>query len=360
MVTIDTVEAETYAIPNETSLDDATQSFHTLELVVVEVGTDDGTGTGFTYTIGEGGETIERFVESTLRPVLEGGSAAPRAAYERMRGGTTFVGREGISELAIAAVDIALWDALGRRTDLPLYELLGGERRAVAAYETDGGWLGLGEDELVGNAVEIADAGFAGMKMKVGRGHAEDERRVRAVREALPEDLDLMIDANCSLTVAGARRLANRLRDVDLAWLEEPVEKGDYAAQADLRERVSVPLATGENFYGAEQFVQVVDRNAVDVLQPDVCRVGGVTAWMRVADLAAARNLPVSPHYIEPIHVHLAAAAETVPYIEHHSTVLDRVVEDPLELEAGTFTPPERPGHGIRFDGLEAYRVRSS
>lgn len=139
MATIDMVATETYAIPNETSLEDAAQSFQTLELVVIEVETGDGEGTGFTYTIGEGGESIERFVDATLRPILEDGSAAPRAAYERMRSGTTFVGREGISELAIAAVDIALWDALGRRLELPLYELLGGERRPVAAYETDGG-----------------------------------------------------------------------------------------------------------------------------------------------------------------------------------------------------------------------------
>jgi len=116
-----------------------------------------------------------------------------------------------------------------------------------------------------------------------------------------------MVDANCGFSVPGARRFAARVRDVDLAWLEEPIAKGDYAAQADLGAQVDVPIATGENLYSAEQFGQVLANDAADVLQPDVARVGGVTPWMRVADMAAARNVAVSPHYVEPIHVHLAA-----------------------------------------------------
>lgn len=351
------VRTELYGVPNEESLDDATQSFDELELVVVEVETGDGTGgLGFTYTIGEGGSAIAEFVRTTLEPLVVDGSAAPRAAQKRMRGGTTFVGREGISELAIGAVDIALWDSLGRRTGYPLCELIGGERRAVPAYETNGGWIQFDEETLVANAEAAAEAGFAGMKMKVGRGHGEDARRVRAVREALPEEMDLMVDANCAYTVREARRLAHQLADIDLGWLEEPLEKDDYAAHADLRSKVDVPIALGENLYSERQFKQAIAADAVDVVQPDVCRVGGVTAWLDVASAAKTWDLPVSPHYVEPVHVHLAAAFDNVPYIEHHSTVLDEVTAAPLELADGTFTPPDRSGHGIRFEGLSQYR----
>jgi L-alanine-DL-glutamate epimerase-like enolase superfamily enzyme len=357
MPTVSDLETSSYAVPNEHALDDATQSFHTLELVVCEVELDDGAeGMGFTYTIGEGADAVAAFLDSTLRPLVVGEPAAPRAAYRRMREGTTFVGREGVSELAISALDIALWDALGRRLGAPLYELLGGERRPVPAYQTDGGWLHLTRDELVANGEAAAERGFAGLKMKVGRGPAEDERRVRAVRDALPEDTDLMVDANCAFSVPEARRFAKRLDDVDLAWLEEPVAKGDYAAQADLRERTTVPIAGGENFYNAGQFAQALAFDALDVLQPDVARVGGVTAWARVAELAAAHGRPVSPHYVEPLHAHLACASDTVPYIENHSTVLDGVVADPPALDDGAFTPPTDPGHGIRFEGLTRYR----
>ena len=344
-----------YGVPNEESLDDATQSFDELELVVVEVECDDGSeGVGFTYTIGEGGSSVHEFVRATLEPLVGGESAAPRAAAERMRAGTTFVGRAGVSELAIAAVDVALWDALGRRTGEPLYALLGGERREVPAYETNGGWLQFDEDRLVENAERAADEGFVGMKMKVGRGHAEDARRVRSVREALPDGMGLMVDANCAYTVAEARRFLRHV-DVPLDWLEEPLPKDDYAGHADLRSLVDVPIALGENAYSEREFAQAVRLDAADVLQPDVCRVGGVTAWAGVAELARAAGLPVVPHYVEPIHVHLAAAFENVPSIEHHSTVLDGVIESPLELEDGRFTPPEEPGHGVRFDGLERY-----
>jgi L-alanine-DL-glutamate epimerase-like enolase superfamily enzyme len=344
-----------YGVPNEESLDDATQSFHELELVVVELDCEDGTeGVGFTYTIGEGGRSILEFLRSTLEPLVVGESAAPRAAVERMRAGTTFVGRAGVSELAVSAVDIALWDALGRRTGEPLYALLGGERREVPAYETDGGWLQFSEDRLVGNAEAVAREGFVGMKLKVGRGHAEDARRIRAVREALPEGTGLMVDANCSFTVPEARRFCRHV-DVPLDWLEEPLPKDDYAGHADLRSTVEVPIATGENAYTEREFAQLVRMDAADVLQPDVCRVGGVTAWANVAELGRAAGLPVVPHYVEPIHVHLAAAFGNVPSVEHHSTVLDGVLASPPVLEDGRFTPPEEPGHGVRFEGLEAY-----
>jgi L-alanine-DL-glutamate epimerase-like enolase superfamily enzyme len=344
-----------YGVPNEESLDDATQSFDELELVVVELECDDGTGgTGFTYTIGEGGRSILEFVRATLEPLVVGESAAPRAATERMRAGTTFVGRAGVSEIAISAVDIALWDALGRRTGEPLYALLGGERREVPAYETNGGWLQFDEARLVENAERAAEEGFVGMKMKVGRGHAEDARRIRAVREALPESMRLMVDANCSYTVAEARRFLAHV-DVPLDWLEEPLLKDDFAGHADLRAQVDTPIATGENAYTEREFAQLIRLDAADVLQPDVCRVGGVTAWAGVAELARAAGLPVVPHYVEPIHVHLAAAFENVPSIEHHSTVLNGVIESPLALNDGSFTPPNDPGHGITFAGLDQY-----
>lgn len=358
MTHITEIRTDLYGVPNEESLDDATQSFDELELVVTEIETDTGeTGVGFTYTIGEGGASILRFLETTLRPVLEDDCpAAPRSARERLRAATTFVGREGISELAIAAVDIALWDALGRRLDAPLYELLGAEHRPTPAYETHGGWLQFDIDTLTENAETAADEGFAGMKMKVGRSHAEDEDRVRAVREVLPDDMDLLLDANCTYTVPEARRLATRLSDVEIGWLEEPLEKDDYAAHADLRSRIDVPIALGENLYSETQFKQLIATDGVDVVQPDVCRVGGITPWISVASTAQSWNLPVSPHYIEPIHVHLVAAFDNVPYMEHHSTVLDRVIDTPLELRDGAFSPHTDPGHGVRFDGIERYR----
>lgn len=358
--TIADVRTGLYRVPNEEALEDATQSFDVLELVTAEVTLSDGTeGLGFTYTIGEGGAAMREFLETTLVPIcLDDCPAAPRAARERLRAATTFVGREGISEPAIGAVDVALWDALGRRRDAPLYELLGAERRSVPAYQTHGGWLQFSVEELVDHAEEAADRGFAGVKMKVGRGHAEDARRVAAVREVLPERMDLMVDANCAYSVPAARRLAAALAETPLAWLEEPLNKGDYAAHADLRDRVDVPIALGENLFNPTQFKQAVAHGAVDVLQPDVGRVGGITPWLTVADLGAAWGLPVSPHYLEPIHVHLCVAYDNVPYMEHHSTVLDSVSVAPLELQDGGFVPPDEPGHGIRFEGLERYAVR--
>ena len=358
MTRISEVRTGLYRIPNETALEDATQSFDSLELVTAELITETGgRGIGFTYTIGSGGTAILEFLDSVCVPIVRGEPAAPRHLRTTLAAETTFVGREGISELALAAVDTAAWDLLGKRRGAPLYELLGGHRCEVPSYQTDGGWLHFDEETLVQNAEASVEAGFHGVKMKVGRGHGEDVRRIEAVDSVVPDGVDLMIDANCAYTVDQARRLADRLGTVDLAWFEEPLEKGDYAAYADLRDRVDVPIATGENFYNTTQFKQIVERGGVDVVQPYVARVGGITPWIGVAEFADAWGLALSPHYIEPIHAHLAVAYDNVPYIEHHSTVLDEVTEDPLAPEDGAFVPPKTPGNGVEFAGLDAYEV---
>ncbi|WP_101296826.1 mandelate racemase/muconate lactonizing enzyme family protein [Halegenticoccus soli] len=356
--TITDIETGLYGIPNDEALEDATQTFDELELVTAFVETSEGCrGVGFTYTIGRGGSAVKEFLDDVLAPRLEDAPVAPRRVYDDLRSQTTFIGREGISEFAIAAVDTALWDAKGKETGRPLYDLLGGTRRHVPAYETNGGWIQFDEEQLRENARRVADEGFSGMKMKIGRGHAEDARRIRTVREELPEGTDLFVDANCSFTVAEARRFVSEL-DRPLGWLEEPLQKGDYSGYADLRSKIDVPIALGENVYNTTQFKQVLAQNAADVLQPDVSRVGGITPWLTVAEAADLWNTPVSPHYVEPVHVHLAAPFENVPYIEHHSTVLNKVVESPLELTDGGFLPPAEPGLGVRFDGLEQYAKR--
>lgn len=355
MSTITAVETGLYSIPNEQALEDATQTFDELELVTAIIETTEGArGVGFTYTIGRGGSTVKEFLDAVLVPRLEDAPVAPRQVYDDLRAETTFIGREGISEFAIAAIDTALWDAKGKETDRPLYDLLGGTQQHVPAYETNGGWIQFSEDQLRENARRIVDEGFAGMKMKIGRGHAEDAQRVRAVREELPEDRALFVDANCSFTVAEARRFVNEL-DVPLGWLEEPLQKGDYSAYADLRSKIDVPIALGENVYNTTQFKQALAQGAADFLQPDVSRVGGITPWVTVAETADLWNTPVAPHYVEPVHVHLVAPFSNVPFIEHHSTVLNEVVESPLELEDGGFVPPDAPGHGMVFEGLERY-----
>jgi len=355
MSTIRSVETGLYRIPNDEALEDATQTFDALEFVTARVETSAGVeGVGFTYTIGRGGSATREFIDDVLVPRLPGLPVAPRHVYDELRSETTFVGREGISEFAIAAVDTALWDALGKETGRPLYELLGGTRRHVPAYETNGGWIQFDEDQLRSNARRVAEDGFAGMKMKVGRGHAEDAARIRAVREELPAEVALFVDANCSFTVAEARRFVNEL-DVPIGWLEEPLQKGDYSAYAELRGKVDVPIALGENVYNTTQFKQVLAGEAADFLQPDVGRIGGVTPWVTVAETADLWNVPVAPHYVEPVHVHLVAPFDNVPFVEHHSTVLNRVVESPLELEDGGFVPPDAPGHGIVFEGLEQF-----
>lgn len=131
--------------------------------------------------------------------------------------------------------------------------------------------------------------------------------------------------------------------------------KGGYAGHADFRDRIDIHIALGENLYSETQFKQALAADATDIVQPDVCRVGGVSSWLTVAETGRTWDLPVAPHYIEPLHVHLTTAFPNVLYVEHHSTVLDRVTTSPLKLRDGAFYPSTDPGHGIRFDGLDQY-----
>lgn len=356
MTNVSAVETSVYGIPNEDPLEDATQSFDELELVVVRIETSDGiTGTGFTYTIGTGGHAIASFVKSVYEPILRGMTGAPRAVHSRLASESLFVGRAGISELGLAAVDIALWDAHAKRRGVPLYELVGGSPGSVPAYQTDGGWLQYDTETLIENATAAADAGFCGFKMKIGRGVRADAARVRAVRDTLPDDMELMLDANCSLTIPETRQLLKNLRDVPIAWLEEPFDPRDVAAYAEISGEGGTPLAAGENYYNTRQFKQALAFEALDFLQPDVCRVGGITPLLDVIGTASTWNMPLVPHYIEPIHAQLALAFDVIPYIERHSTVLDTVIQEPITVENGSVTPSTTPGIGMEFSHLDAY-----
>ena len=353
---ITTVDTSLYGIPNEDTLEDATQSFEELELVVVRIETSDGyTGTGFTYTIGKGGRAIAEFVRSVYAQEIIDMPVAPRTVHSRLADGALFVGRAGVSELALAAIDIAVWDAHARRLDVPLCELFGGTPGSVPAYQTDGGWLQYDTETLLENAREAAAAGFCGFKMKIGRGPATDADRVLAVRNALPAEMELLLDANCSLNMPEARQLLTRLGDTPIGWLEEPFEPQDVEAYTKLSKSATTPLAAGENYYNLHQFKQVLAFDAIDILQPDVCRVGGITRMLDVIATATVWDVPIVPHYIEPIHAQLALAFEAIPYIERHSTVLEEVLQEPIGLKNGHVTPPTSPGTGVRFTNLGSY-----
>ena len=333
-----------------------------IEMVVVILTTDEGLkGLGYTATIGVGGRAILALLNDPhLQTCVIGRDPFE---YERiwydLYWQTMFVGRQGISRMATAAIDIALWDLMSRAAGQPLFRYLGGFRDTVDAYAS-GGYLQLSEKQLLEEMTSFANEGFKAVKMRVGLTDSRrDLHRVRQVRQALGEDIRIMVDANQGWDASAAIQMGRRLQEYDVFWLEEPVPAGDFEAHALIAEALDLNLATGETLYSKEDFRRFFYSRAVDIIQPDVSRVGGITEWRKIAAMAEAWNIPIAPHFVLDIHCHLAAAASNVLYVEHIFPWMRSVFVDPLSIHNGQIHLSNGPGLGLalRPDSMERYRI---
>jgi L-alanine-DL-glutamate epimerase-like enolase superfamily enzyme len=271
-----------------------------------------------------------------------------------------WVGRSGISHLALAAVDIALWDLKSKSVGQPLWKLLGGAiHEHVAAYTTDGGWLNWSLEDLVADARRSVDAGYRGIKIKVGSTDLQrDQKRIEAVRAAIGSSIKLMVDANGKWDVATALLFGSILEDYDVFWLEEPCWYDDVESHATLAAAINTPIALGEQLYTLDDFRNFIAGRAVHILQPDALRLAGITEWLRVADLALAHHLPVAPHVgdMMQIHVHLAFAHPACVCLEYIPW-LRECFQEPATVKDGEFVLPQCPGAGttLREDALDRF-----
>lgn len=329
-----------------------------IELVTCEVETGEGaTGFGLTYTVGHGGSALHATLRDEIGPELLGHEVrSPAASWRELWRRLHWVGRGGVAAAAIAASDLALWDACARARGLPLYEHIGAHRDAVPAYGS-GVDLGYSLDELLDEVRGHRSAGFDAVKIKVGLSAAEDVERVRAVREEVGDGCRLMVDANLAWTLGEAAQRVRTLEPYGVAWLEEPLAVEDVEGHAALQRSTSVPLAAGESLFSVWEFAAYLRAGAIRVAQPDVARLG-VTGWLEVAALADAFHVPLAPHFVPDVHVHLACAVPNAVYVEHLAW-LEPLLTSRLELEHGTARPSSGPGHGVVLDRdlLEPYRL---
>lgn len=274
-----------------------------------------------------------------------------------------WVGRSGITHLALSAVDIALWDIKAKAAGMPLWKLLGGNAsKKVAAYNTDGGWLNWTVEQLVADARQmVEEQGYRGVKIKVGSPDpGEDLVRVEAVRRAIGPRPRLMVDANGRWDLTTAINTGRHLRDYDVYWLEEPLWYDDLAGHARLARSIETPIALGEQLYMRDSFRDFIQAGAVHFVQADAVRLAGITEWWQVADLALAHHLPVAPHIgdMMQVHLHLTIAHPACSLLEYIPWLRD-CFEEPATVEEGFFTVPQQPGAGTTFkpSALEKYGV---
>jgi len=276
------------------------------------------------------------------------------------------VGRRGLTTRAISAIDIGLWDIRAKVAGLPLYKLLGGFRDRVPTYIAGGYYEeGKGLNELAQEMQDNVEMGARAVKMKVGAvPMREDVERVKVAREAVGPDVKLMVDANCAYRYYEAIQLARRIEEYDIFWFEEPVAPDDYEGHRKLAEATSIPIATGENEYTRYGFRDLIEHNAVAILNADAKVLGGVTEFMKVVALAQAHDLDIAPHGSQDIHVHLVSAIANGLILEFYRDSVDpmwgKMYHHTLRLnDDGTVSPPNVPGIGVdpNYEALEPYRI---
>ncbi|MEU8800999.1 mandelate racemase/muconate lactonizing enzyme family protein [Spirillospora sp. NPDC048819] len=322
-----------------------------LQVLHVTVRDVDGrTGTGFTYALTGGMEGARAIVDTLFGPRLAGLDPLDwDRVWHELWAATHRVGR-GVALPALSALDIAVWDLRAQAAGLPLFRLLGAQRASVPVYGSGRATHQMSDDELVAGALAYVEEGYRAVKLRAGAlGIERDVRRVAAVRDAVGPDVQLMVDCNERLDLAEAQRLAHRLNELDVAWLEEPLPSDDVAGHALLAARSPIPIAAGEHLQGRFEFKQYLDRGAAAILMPDAPLTGGVSEWLRIATLAEAASVPVTPHFLPELHVQLAAAAKPATFVEHFP-LLDDLLTETLAVSGGVAVPPDRPGHGLAWD----------
>jgi L-alanine-DL-glutamate epimerase-like enolase superfamily enzyme len=277
------------------------------------------------------------------------------------------LGRRGLSVSAIAGVDIALWDILGKSLKVPVWRLLGGWRAARMPAYASGGWA---DAASIGAQLQgyIDKGGFGAVKMRVGimdGSPAASAERVHAARKALGPKVKLMADAHGTWTVAEAKAFCRMVEDCDLTWFEEPVTADDKQGQAEVRRSSAVPISSGESEFTRHDFRELCELRAVDVLQPDLAIAGGITEGVRIGALASAFNLRLAPHLWSgapafAAGLHLSASSSAGFILEYslgHNPMLHELIEEEFPVKDGMVDVPERPGLGItvREDFIKKY-----
>jgi len=353
---VDAIHVSAYTIPTDAPESDGTLEWDSTTIVVVEIEAARETGIGWTY----GAAAAAPLIETLLAPVLVGCGAMETAkAHSAMRAALRNVGYAGLGATAVSAVDVALWDLKAKLLELPLWQLLGAAHDEVPVYGS-GGFCSYDDDQLAEQLSGWVADGIPRVKMKIGRDPAQDLVRARVAREAIGDEADLYVDANGAFSTKQALGFAEAFAELGVRWFEEPVSSNNLAGLRLLRERgpAGMDIAAGEYASTPADFRSLV--GAVDCLQADATRCGGITGLLQAAALAEAHELDLSGHTAPTIHAHALCGVPKLRHLEwfHDHVRIERMLFDGFPEQEGGFVRPsrDRPGLGVELKRADASR----
>jgi L-alanine-DL-glutamate epimerase-like enolase superfamily enzyme len=355
---VQSLKPSIFTIPTDFPESDGTLEWDSTTMILVEVSAGGETGIGYTY----GDRCIAEFVHQKLSPMIKGRNAMDiPGAWETMVRAIRNSGRPGLCSMAIAAVDSALWDLKAKLLDLPLAKLLGMARPAVPVYGS-GGFTSYSDSQLQKQLGGWVHDGISRVKMKIGREPGRDGERVRVAREAIGPDAELYVDSNGAYTRKQALSMAELFAKYNVSWFEEPVSSDDLEGLCLIRDRVpaGMNIAAGEYGYDLTYFRHMLEAGAVDVLQADATRCAGITGFLRVASLTAARSLPFSAHTSPSLHLHPCCSVpnmHSIEYFHDHARIESAIFDGFVAPVNGQLMPDlSRPGLGLELKRADAAR----
>jgi L-alanine-DL-glutamate epimerase-like enolase superfamily enzyme len=347
-----------YAVPTDLPESDGTLEWNSTTLVLVQAHGGNKTGIGYTYA----DTATATLIRDLLSKVVKGHDAmAPALIWNAMVSRIRNLGRPGIASMAISAVDIALWDLKARLLSVPLLTLLGAVRNSAPIYGS-GGFTSYSNKQLQMQLAGWVGQGITRVKMKIGRNARDDLGRVREARRAVGDETELFVDANGAYSRKQALQQAERFADMKVSWFEEPVSSDDLAGLRLLRDRApaGMDIAAGEYGYEAGYFRRMLGAGAVDVLQADATRCGGVTGFLQVAALCEAHHVPLSAHTAPCVHTHLGCAVTPLRHLEyfHDHVRIETMFFDGARSPLNGELSPDltRPGMGVELKRADVER----
>jgi mandelate racemase len=358
-LTLKSIDARAALVPLRRPVVSKVGLFEDWPLVLIDLYTNEGI-VGRSY--------LEPYLKNSARYIIPaiqdlgaaqvGKPLAPLDSFQSNRRSLNLVGYEGVAMIAVSGVDMAIWDALAKAAGLPLAALLGGTVGPVPAYNSNGLWLV--DISALSKETEalVAEGGFKGLKLRLGRDHLGDDlAAIREVRKVVGDDIKLMVDFNQGLPLGDALRRCHALDDQGLYWFEEPIAYDNLSGYVQLTRELKTPVQMGENFYGPRGLFEAIRSGACDYVMPDLMRIGGVSGWLRAAPIAAAAGIQVSTHLYPEVAAHLMRVTETAHWLEWQDWAYP-ILKQPFAVNNSCLEIPNLPGTGIEWNegAIERYR----